>query len=81
MENDELLSAIQDKIKLGVMEGMGAHIQEKHAPLETKVDTAIVDLHKRINGQDRQITLARGVLIGFSIIFSVVLAIVEATHK
>ena len=81
MDNDELLAAIQDKIRLGVMEGMAAHIQEKHAPLEAKVDTVKVDLDKRINVLDRQLVLARGVILGFSIIFSAVLAIIELAHK
>ena len=77
MDNEELLAAIQDKIRLGVMEGMASHIQEKHAPLEVKVDTVTVDLHTRINNLDRQLVLARGVMLGFSIIFSVALAVIE----
>lgn len=77
MDNEELLAAIQDKIRLGVMEGMAAHIQEKHAPLEVKVDTVTVDIHRRINNLDRQLVLARGVILGFSIIFSVALAVIE----
>lgn len=81
MDNEELLRAIQDKIRLGVMEGMASHIQEKHTPLEAKVDTVAVEIHKRINGLDRQLVLARGVMLGFSIIFSIVLALVEYSRS
>jgi hypothetical protein len=77
MDNDELLAAIQDKIRIAVMEGMGAHIQEKHAPFEAKLDTVVTEMKTHIGALEKQVAFWRGALFVFGLLFTAALAVIE----
>lgn len=77
MDTDELLGRMQDKITIGVMNGLTAamkeHREQEHAPLWTEVKESQKDVGK-IKGQ---ISYWKGALAVFALLFSAALAAVE----